>query len=57
MEAYRWWNLAAAQGYEPAKEARDRIERTMTPEQIAEGQSLSRDFHAKETGADKPNFP
>lgn len=45
--AYMWANLAAAQGNEMAKEARDVWEKQMTPAQIAEGQKLSRDWKPK----------
>jgi TPR repeat protein len=40
-EAYFWWNLAAAQGSEQAKNNRDIIEKTMTREQISEAQRRS----------------
>ena len=38
--AYRWLNLAAAQGQADAAKNRDRVAKTMTPAQIAEGQRL-----------------
>lgn len=41
--AYMWRNLAAAQGNEIAKTARDALETSMTPTQIAEAQKLSRE--------------
>ncbi|HZR15977.1 MAG TPA: PEGA domain-containing protein [Verrucomicrobiae bacterium] len=47
LEAYKWFNLSAAQGGEHNNEARINLsmaERAMTPEQIAEGQKLARDF-------------
>lgn len=44
VEACKWANLAAAQGNESAKSFRDLLEKEMTPEQIAEGQRLSREF-------------
>jgi TPR repeat protein/S1-C subfamily serine protease len=53
VEAYRWWNLAAAKGIEEAKKWRDQIERLMTPDQIAEGQRLARDFQPKKTSTDQ----
>jgi TPR repeat protein len=40
-EAYFWWNLAAAQGIEKAKNNRDIVEKKMTREQIAEAQRRS----------------
>jgi hypothetical protein len=36
--------LAAAQGNESAKDARDAQEKSMTPAQIAEAQKLSREW-------------
>jgi TPR repeat protein len=47
LEAYKWFNLAAAQGGEHNTEAHINLsmaERAMTPEQIAQGQKLARDF-------------
>jgi len=41
VEAFMWFNLAAAQGDRIAIENRDAIRSSMTPEQIAEGQKLS----------------
>jgi TPR repeat protein len=50
IEAYRWYNLAAAQGDGDAKKNRDEILRRMTPDQITQGQKLSREFRVqKET--------
>ncbi len=40
-EAYFWWNLAAVQGGSFDRDARDRLERQMTREQIAEAQRRS----------------
>ena len=40
--AYMWYNIAASSGYEIAKSLRDAVEKDMTPDQIAEGQRLSR---------------
>ena len=42
--AYVWYNLAAAQGNETAQSNKDRAERRMTPEQIAEAQRLSTEW-------------
>lgn len=47
VEAYKWFNLAAAQGGEhdlDAKVGLSMAERAMTPEQIAQGQKLAREF-------------
>jgi len=42
--AYMWFNLAAAQGNEDAQRNKDRAERQMTREQIAEAQRLSTEW-------------
>ena len=44
VEAYKWFNLASAQGDEIAKEGLSGIEQSMTPEQVAAGQQLAREF-------------
>jgi len=47
VQAYKWLNLAAAQGTESNVEGKMNLsmaERSMTPEQIAKGQELSREF-------------
>ena len=44
VTAYMWINLAAAQGSESEKRARDALEKQMTPAQIAEAQKLSREW-------------
>ena len=52
-QAYMWFNLAAAQGDEDAAftdgrredaELRDKLAKSMTPDQIAEAQKLSREW-------------
>ena len=55
LEAYKWLNLASAQGIEVAKQNLSIIEILMTPEQIAEGQQLAREFKAPNKSAPK-NF-
>ena len=45
--AYMWRILAAAQGDENSKKAREALEGMMTPAQIAEGQRLSRKWKLK----------
>ena len=45
--AYIWLNLAGASGIKDATEAREAISETMTPEQIAEAQKLSREWKPK----------
>ena len=47
VEAYKWWNLAAASGNENAAERRESIAKKMTPEQIAEAQRLSREWKSE----------
>ena len=47
VEAYMWWNLAAAQGDEEAKQNKGILSKQMTKEQIAEAQKLSREWLAK----------
>jgi len=42
-----WFNLAAAQGYSKAQIARDKVAGQMTPSQIAEAQSLARQWKPK----------
>jgi TPR repeat protein len=46
-EAYKWYNLAAAQGDKDARKNRDDIIRLMTPDQIIQGQKLSREFRVQ----------
>ncbi len=41
VEAYKWWSLAAAQGYNDSAKNRDIVRSVMTPAQIAEGQRLA----------------
>ena len=51
VEAYKWYNLAAAQGNAFAMTNRDRIAQSMTPDQIAEAQELSREFKPSKEGS------
>jgi S1-C subfamily serine protease len=57
IEAYKWYNLAAA-NEEPfatdARNWRDRLERRMTPSQIAEAQRRSRELVARAEDKEKP---
>jgi hypothetical protein len=39
-----WFNLASAQGLEDAKKGKEIASESMTKEQIAEGQKLSREW-------------
>jgi TPR repeat protein len=45
--AYMWFNLAAAQGKNAAIAAREELAALMSPQQIAEGQKLSREWQPK----------
>jgi TPR repeat protein len=38
VEAYKWYCLAASQGIPEAENARNRLQKNLTPEQIADGQ-------------------
>jgi len=40
--AYMWFNIAATAGYQNALYNRNRVQKHLTPEQIAEGQRLTR---------------
>jgi TPR repeat protein len=42
VQAYAWFNIAAANGREKAKNGKSVVAKEMTPDQIAEGQKLSR---------------
>ena len=44
VEGYKWIILAAAKGSDKAEQFMPVLENTMTPEQIAEGQKLAREF-------------
>lgn len=46
VQAHMWWNLAAAQDFEPARERLDMIASMMTPAQIEEAQRLAREWLA-----------
>ncbi len=47
VQAHMWFNLAAAQEDELARKSRKRVEKRMTPEQIAEAQRLAREWKPK----------
>jgi len=47
VEAYLWLNLAAANGHKTALKSREKLEKKMTPDQVAEGQKLSREWLQK----------
>ena len=43
MEAYMWWNLAAAQGNGEAREKRDIVAKMLTASQVADAQCRARE--------------
>ena len=45
--AHMWWSLAAAQGFELARKARDRLAAHMTPAQLVDAQRLAREWKPK----------
>jgi TPR repeat protein len=47
VQAYMWFNLAAAQGTRGAAEWRERLATRMTPAQIAEAQKLASEWKPK----------
>ena len=47
VAAHMWFNLAAAQEYEDAAEHRDKVAESMTPDQVAEAQRLTREWTEK----------
>ena len=44
VEAYAWFNIAAAQGNELAKENKERVDEAMTNEGRARAQRLAREY-------------
>lgn len=52
VEGYKWFWLAAEQGDEPAKKNVAVAQSRLTPEQIAEGQRLARNFKPQEAAGD-----
>lgn len=51
IQAHLWFNLAAAQGNERAYKAREKISEVMTSQQVAEAQSLAREWKADMSSA------
>ena len=47
VKAYAWLSVSSANEYEAASASRDEIAKNMTPEQITEGQKLSREWFEK----------
>ncbi len=44
IQAYAWFSLASAQGYQDARDAKEILAGRMTRAQIAEAQKLSREY-------------
>ena len=57
VKAYMWFNLSAGQGYEDANRARVLVARMMTPEEIAQGQRLAREWRDKKEGCSQATAP
>ncbi|MCX6926327.1 MAG: tetratricopeptide repeat protein, partial [Verrucomicrobia bacterium] len=58
VEAYKWFSFASAEGIENAKAAKLAVAQQMTPEQIAKGDRLAREFKpisALESGGPVPS--
>ena len=51
VEGYKWLDLASAKGSETSKKLMSALENRMTPEQIAEGQKLAREFKPHKASA------
>ncbi len=47
VQAYMWFDLAAAQGHDLASKNRTFIAKSMTPAQIAKAEALARDWRAQ----------
>jgi TPR repeat protein len=47
VQAYHWYNLAAANGHEAGAKWRNRLGHDMTPTQIAQAQFLTRNWKPK----------
>ena len=47
VQAYAWWNIAATQDDEMAREFKSELAEKMTPSQIAEAQMLSKELREK----------
>ncbi len=47
VTAYRWHTLAASQGDDLAEKFKDHLEKSMTPEQLAQAQRLAREWKPK----------
>jgi TPR repeat protein len=54
VQAHVWFILAAAQGHEEARNARDRLSKAMVPAQIAEAQRLARAWQLEVAAMDPP---
>jgi hypothetical protein len=48
--AYLWFNLAAAQGHEQARDARDSLLPALTPEQVLAAQRAAQEWRPQPAG-------
>jgi TPR repeat protein len=55
VQAYQWYNLAAANGHEDGAKWRDRLARDMTPTQIARAQFLARNWKPRDADSSYEN--
>jgi TPR repeat protein len=55
VQAYQWYNLAAANGHEDGAKWRDRLARDMTPTQIAQAQFLVRNWKPQSEDSPREN--
>jgi len=49
VEAYAWFNLAAAEGWYPAPQERDRLAKLLQPDQLADAQRRSSEYFSTKT--------
>lgn len=49
VEAYTWWNLAAAQGSGEAREKRDLLTKMLPPSQVADAQHIARKKNGRDS--------
>ena len=51
IQAYIWYDLAAAQGLEIAVKNRDQVAAEMAPDEIIKAQNMAREWRAEHPGA------
>jgi S1-C subfamily serine protease len=52
-QAYKWFNIASANGYANAGKARDKLEKRITPFERVEGQRLAREWMERQRSGQK----